>query len=45
MERAIAALTDLHRVAQSLRAPERLFITPLGALAVTLLVPVIVLMA
>ncbi len=45
MERAIHVLLYVHRAAQSLRIPERLFITPLGALAVTLLVPLIVLLA
>lgn len=45
MDRTISALSNTPRIHQLLRAPERLFVTPLGALSVTLLVPLVMLLA
>jgi len=44
MERTISASSNTPWIHQLLRMPERLFVTPLGALAVTLLVPLVVLL-
>jgi hypothetical protein len=43
MDRSLSAPSNAQRVAQLLRMPERLFITPLGALSLTLLVPLVIL--
>lgn len=44
MERTISAPSSMPWIQQLLRAPERVFVTPLGALSVTLIVPLIVLL-